>query len=147
MAIPKNIDVFNKVVAETFIRLYDNFPRPIDLDPLEIGMSVLLKEEIQEESEEFKILIGTPEGAIDFLVAENFIRFKPENRHLGKLFYPDSVLTAKGLALLNLVPDSVNEARDRRSYIERIKALTADGLKAAIPEAIGSVIGGLLGAG
>jgi hypothetical protein len=100
------------------------------------------------DSEEMKILVGTPEATLDFLVAEGFVRFSPENRHLGGgLMFPDSVLSAKGLALLNRVPASVDEAKDRRTYIERIRSAASNGLKTAIPEAIGSLVGGLLSAG
>jgi hypothetical protein len=147
MSIPVHIDIFNKVVAKVLMELYDNFPRPIDLDPMLIGMGIVINEGLDSESEQFKALVGTPEATIDFLVTEDFIRFDPSLRHLGKLMFPEAVLTAKGLALLHRVPGSVDTTLDRRTYIERIKSAAANGVKAAVPETIGALVGGLLGAG
>lgn len=147
MTIPTHIDIFNKVVAKVFLQLYDNFPRSVDLDPTLIGMDIVLSEGLESGSEEFKALVGTPEATIDFLVIEGFIRFDPTSRYIGKLSFPEAVLTAKGLALLQRVPESVDSTIDRRTYIERIKSATVNGVKAALPEAIGALVVGLLGAG
>lgn len=148
MTIPKHIDIFNKVVAKALLVLYDNFPRPLDLDPMLIGMDIVFSEGLDADSEEMKVLVGTPEATLEFLVAEGFVRFKPENRYMGgALKFPDAVLTARGLALLNRVPTSVDEAMDRRTYIERFRSAASNGLKTAIPEAIGSLVGGFLAAG
>jgi hypothetical protein len=146
MSIPVHIDIFNKVVAKVLMELYDNFPRPTDLDPMLIGMGIVLSEGLDSESEQFKALVGTPEATIDFLVTEGFVRFDPGLRTLGKLTFPEAVLTARGLALLHRVPESVDATLDRRTYIERFKSAAADGVKAAIPETIGALVGGLLGA-
>lgn len=147
MTVPIHIDIFNKVTAKVLLQLYDNFPRPVDLDPALIGMDIVLSERLESDSEELKALVGTPEATIDFLVSEGFVRFDPAGRYIGKLSFPEAVLTAKGLALLQRVPESVDSTIDRRTYVQRIKSATADGVKAAVPEVIGALVGGLLGAG
>lgn len=147
MPVPTHIDVFNKVVAKTMLLLYDNFPRPIDLDPVSIGLEIIWAEELDVESDQYKALVGTPESTIDFLANEGFIKYDPSLRTIGRLSFPEARLTAKGLLLLNQVPESVDESKDRRSRAERIKSATSTGIKTVAPEVIGALVSGLLKGG
>lgn len=90
-----NIDEFNRAVGLTLDRLYQAFPLPIALHV----------EELDEGADEH--LLGVYGATIKFLLAEGFIRGGTSIRDYRST--PNVVLTAKGLAILNAVPDSIQE--------------------------------------
>ena len=147
MSTPPNIEVFNQVAAHTFVRLYEAFPSPVDLDPVVIGIGVVLKEQYEPESAHHKTLVNSTSDAIQYLIDESFIRLAGGAGDLGFRGFQSVVLTSKGFSLLQKTPESVDPTIDRRSYFDRLKSATASGVKTAAPEAIGAIIARLLGAG
>jgi len=147
MAVSPNIEVFNQVAARTFVRLYEAFPSPIDLDPGLIGMDVVLEEKYAPDSAHHNSLVGSTSDTIQYLIDESFIRLTGGAQDLSFRGFQGAVLTSKGFSLLQLTPESVDTSVDRRSYFERLKTATATGTKVVATEAIGALIARLLAAG
>lgn len=147
MAVPANIEVFNQVAARTFVRLYEAFPSPIDLDPMLIGMDVILEEKYEPDSAQHSFLVSSASDTIKYLIDEGFIRLTRGYQDLGFRGVKGAVLTSKGFALLQNAPESIDSSVDRRSYFERLKAATASGVKAITSDAVGALVARLLSGG
>ncbi|MGY0505410.1 hypothetical protein [Luteimonas sp. e5] len=146
MATPANIEVFNVVSARVFVELYESFPTPITIDPALTGLNVLFEQEYGPESDEYKHLASSAHSTIQFLLDEGFIRKSSGPEHFDQRGFQNLVLTSKGFSLLQKTPESVDESQDRRSYFERLRALTGAGVRVIATEAIGPVISSLMGA-
>ena len=144
---PPNIKVFNQVAAKVLVQLHDSFPTPVNIDPLVVGMDVVLEEEYVPESAEYKHLVTAAEATIRFLIDENFVRIAHGPQYLEVRGFQNIVLTSKGFSLLQRTPESIDSTVDRRSYFERFKSLTASGAKVVASEAVGPLIARFLGSG
>ena len=147
MSIPANIKVFNQVVAKVLVLLHDAFPTPTNIDPLIVGMDIVLEEKYDTDSEEHKHLVTAAEATVQFLIDENFIRVAAGAQYLEVRGFQNIVLTSKGFSLLQKAPESIDSNVDRRSYFERFRSYTASGAKVVATEAIGPVVARFLGAG
>jgi hypothetical protein len=147
MSPPANIKVFNQIVAKVFVLLHDAFPTPTNIDPLIVGMDIVLEEKYESESAEHKHLVTAAEATVQFLIDENFIRVAAGPQYLEVRGFQNVVLTSKGFSLLQKTPESINSNVDRRSYFERFRSYTASGAKVVATEAIGPVVAHFLGAG
>ena len=147
MSTPPNIEVFNQVAARVLVRLYEAFPTPINVDPLLVGMDVILEEKYETDSPHHDHLVTAADATVQFLIDEDFIRLVGGPTYLEVRGFQNVVLTTKGFALLQKTPDSIDNTVDRRSYFERLKSVTASGAKVIATEAIGPLIARILGAG
>lgn len=147
MSTPPNIEVFNYVVAEVFVRLYATFPVPTTINPLDIVIRTALKEQYEENSPQQERFLNSIEATVQFLIDEKFIRIAGGPQYLEVRGFQNVVLTSKGFALLQKTPEAIDSNVDRRSYISRLKSATVSGAKVVATESIGSLVAGILGAG
>jgi len=147
MSIPANIEVFNVVAAKVLVLLYEAFPTPANVNPLAIGLDVLLGKNYGTDSPQYKHLITSAEASVQFLIDEGFIRVAKGPRYAEVRGFQNIVLTSKGFALLQKTPEAVDSTVDRRSYFERLKSATVEGTKVVAKESIGAVVARMLGAG
>jgi hypothetical protein len=147
MSTPANIEVFNLVAAQVLVRLYEAFPTPTNIDPMVIGLGVLLEETYDPESPQYQHLLTAADATVQFLIDEHFIRIGSGPQYLEVRGFQNVVLTSKGFSLLQKTPEAVDGSVDRRSYFERLKAVTLSGAKVLATEAIGPIVARLLGAG
>ena len=147
MSTPANIEVFNLVAAKVFICLYEAFPTPTNINPLEIVISAVLEEKYDTESPQYKHLLTAADATVQFLIDESFIRIAGGPQYIEVRGFQNVVLTSKGFALLQKTPEAVDSTVDRRSYIERLTSATVSGAKVVASESIGSLVARLLGAG
>ena len=69
---PRNIEIFNRVVAVTLVKLYESFPNPIALTAEDIGQEA--GEGFTEDIvEQLQLVMETAENTITFLAEEGFI--------------------------------------------------------------------------
>jgi hypothetical protein len=137
----RNIEIFEQVVARTLLKLYENFPSPIDLEPMGVGVEVVQGTEMTEE-EMAPIILHTAGHSIEFLVREGFITFNPRNRTLSGPEFPDAVLTLKGFQLLGQIPESVDASIDRRTLVQQLGEAVESGAKASIGDAVKNILAG-----
>jgi len=119
---PSNIDDFNRGAALVLERLYQAFPR-------EVYVKV---EELDPGAADQRLT--TYAATMDFLLREGFIHGRKIAD--GRAPYR-AVLTSKGLAVLNSVPDALKE---RTTLGTRIGAALKTGTKEAVNSAISQVI-------
>ena len=146
MTTPANIEVFNQVAAKTFVRLYETFPAPTNIDPTLVGVDIILEEKYEPGTAHHDALIAATEATIQFLIDEDFIRIAQGPTYLEHRGFQNLVLTSKGFSLLQKTPESIDSTIDRRSYIDRLKSLTTSGAKTVASEAVGPLIARILGA-
>lgn len=117
-----NIEKFNKCAAELFGLLYENFP---------IGTDIKINQFPEYNNpENSEIFFST----IDFLESEGFLKCK--EKYYGA--YCGVVLTSKGFAVLNLIPEAINNSKETLG--DKVKSVLKtgkdEGLKAVIREII-----------
>ena len=109
-----NIDKFNEMVVQLFSRLYEEFPREIDVEFKELTAT----SDLQERR------IYT-DGVI-FLIREKFITVKCVNNVRNR--FEDVVLTSKGLSVLNSSPECLeHQITIGESITEVLKTGVKDG--------------------
>jgi hypothetical protein len=118
-----NIDEFNMAVAMILDRLYKSFPAPV----------VIHVEELDSGADEH--LLDVYASTVKFLLDEGFIRGDKSIREYKST--PNVVLTTKGLAVLNSVPDPLQE---RTPLGQRVSGALKSGTKEAINAVISQVI-------
>ncbi|TBW31898.1 hypothetical protein E0E54_20750 [Azotobacter chroococcum] len=166
----KNIASFNSCAAVVLSSLYDSFPVPTQLDSWSLQpkdaanktLSIYSDHRNEElESNEIDENLRVYRWTIQFLIHEGFIRDLDEER-LEKIqryngnapirapaapIFPALALTAKGLALLNAIPNSISEKN--QSFIERIKAAlkehSENGVREVITAFISQAVTGIIG--
>jgi|LGOV01.1.fsa_nt_gb hypothetical protein len=124
-----NMDGFNKCAALIFDLLYKNFPIETDI------IVDNLAQHIDEESRDDYF------ATIRFLERERFIRYKTAvyGGFIG------AVLTAKGLAILNITPDAIKEKGTIAKRISNaLKTGSTEAVRVAIQQAIKASVSGLL---
>jgi hypothetical protein len=115
-----NMDDFNKGAALIFAKLYDSFPKPLGFAVKEIDAEASLDTLINYEE------------TMNFLKAERFIDFQIVSGFSGTTDYHRVVLTSKGLAALNLVPDVLQS--NKPSLGRQITDLAKGGGKSFLTE-------------
>jgi len=138
--IPENIEAFNRVSLELFARLYDSFPKPLNIDPTvanKIGFAAVPQEANDEQSWK----IGTMGvDVIEWLAEEQFLRYEPDpNQRHG--YFGKVRLTLKGLTILGYVPFPPQSAAQKETLIKKVKNALASSAGTAGSESIRLVVG------
>ena len=147
MSTPPNIEVFNQVAAKVLVQLYEAFPTSVNIDPMLIGMDLILEEKYESGSPHHDHLMTAAEATVQFLIDENFLRLAAGSTSMSVRGFQNVVLTSKGFSLLQKTPEAIDSSVDRRTYFERLKSVTASGAKVVATETIGPLIARILGAG
>lgn len=138
---PPNIDAFNRVVAETLVTLYDEFPNPMELDGQKIGERVVRKLNAGDDEQTFKIIASIAPETIEFLVSEGFLSFRKDMRNMdGAGKFPQARLTLRGLTLLGQVPEGVSPKGDSPTLAQRLRQAMSQGATQAISTAVGNLL-------
>ncbi len=121
-----NMDAFNDFASKIFDRLYSEFPKELE---------ILVKDFVdkQDGGDQHAIFSGT----MSFLEREGFIVFQNPTHEGIRRIYGGSALTAKGLTILDAIPDSV---KGSESFIQKIRTGIAAGGGEAVKAAIQSLI-------
>ncbi|WP_124625738.1 hypothetical protein [Burkholderia sp. Bp9012] len=134
----KNIDDFNNCVANIMGRLYENFPKQIQLSANTFHTFEDFAEDDPEEEKHRKVKEGyelyvTYFHSALFLLDEGFIR---GTRSITHTVIDDCVLTSKGLAKLQSVPKSIRDKKNSLSAGELFASLGKDVFKTTASEAV-----------
>jgi hypothetical protein len=125
---------FNRVSLELFARLYDSFPKPLNIGPTEaneIGFSAAPQEADYEQSWN----IGTlGVDVIEWLAEEQFLRYEPDPNHRHGYFWKVR-LTLKGLTILGYVPSTL-QSEQKETLIKKVKRAMESGAGTAGSESI-----------
>ena len=132
MAEPDNIDFFNLFTIAIFDRLYNSFPTPIQVNAV-LMASELIPEKTSEEARHKKL--QSAGYALSFLAEEGFVTYKDARPNVGQ--FVGVRLTAKGLAVLNSVPGSIEKSEP---LIGRIRKILTGGVKEAGNESIRQIV-------
>lgn len=137
--IPENIEAFNRVSLELFVRLYDSFPKPFNIDPTvanKIGFAAVPQEATEEQAWNIGTL-GT--DVIEWLAEEGFLRYEPDPNHQHGYFWKVR-LTLKGLTILGYVPSALQSTEQKEALITKVKRVLASGAATASSESIKLVV-------
>jgi hypothetical protein len=99
MANSENVDRFNKIASEAFAMLYESFPIPLNFDPTDFDIPKGEHGEVQQTDWNFVVAV------IDWLDEEGY--FRKQSRSMEGSYY-EAVLSSKGLAVLRLIPDALD---------------------------------------
>jgi len=139
----RNIEIFNRVVAVTLVKLYESFPNPIPLAAADIGHEA--GEGFTEDIvEQMQLVMETAGNTITFLAEEGFLRFDPNSRCLSGPEFPDTRLTLNGFTLLGKVPEGVDQTIDRRSFVDQLRDVAEEGSKATASKVVQSLFTGAI---
>jgi hypothetical protein len=108
---PDNIQRFNDIASQVFALLYEAFPRPAHLGPEHFGITKDLDGTPTWRDEDFQPIARV----VDWLADEGFLRMQSN----GLLGFHDAVLTQKGLAAMQSVPDAVSGASSLGSQMTK----------------------------
>lgn len=132
MAIPENIEAFNRICLALFDKLYSAFPVPVEIDVKGIAMSAVPQDASYQMAWDVLSMGGE---VINFLAEEGFLT------HKGALLdgsqFIQVRLTMKGLAVLGHVPTSVEK---QEPLISKIRGVVGGGLKEAGGEVVRQLI-------
>ena len=145
---PRNIQIFEELVARILDRLYREFPNPCLLNVSAIGHEVSELLESPEE-ENFRIVLEDSANSMGFLVKEDFVAFSPNRRTLDQsvTIFPEAVLTLKGFTLLGAIPSAVDETVERRPIAQQLSEALDDGARATVGELIKKLFFGAMSVG
>ena len=133
--IQKNIEVFNHIVLHVLIKLYDSFPKPIDIDPDKIGLDA--RPDATDRDEVWETMENSAH-TLDWLEQEGFITVesKPTANHF---YYSGTRLTLKGLTLLGYTPASAIDEKDNDTLINRAKRVFSRAAEQSATEVVGKL--------
>lgn len=134
---PRNIELFERVTTRTLIKLYENFPSPLDLDAHAVGAEST--EDARDVEEAFETIVVYSWDSIMFLVREGFIHYESRADDRRRCTVHRAVLTMKGLTLLGRVPRVVDTNVDSRSLIEQLKSATENGARETVEKLLQSM--------
>lgn len=113
-----NIDFFNKFTLALLAHLYSKFPVPCDLNSINFAATLVAS----DSTEEIFNFIGDAHHTVRFLEKEGYIDYSTLHTDTG--IFSQAILTSKGLAVLNSVPDSLVS---KEAIIDRIKSTLEKG--------------------
>ena len=126
-----NGEAFNGISTIAFAKLYESFPRPIDLHGNDLAAVYAEKAGIEDE-ESLQQLFDLGDHSLHWLVSEGFIRYAAHLRTLdNNPSHPGAVLTLRALDVLRKRPDAINEESSKTIGERAGEALIA-GTKTAI---------------
>lgn len=132
MAVPANIDRFNKVTLVVLDTLYQSFPVPIELNTAKIAMETLPENADYDESFQASEPVF---WTIEFLKKEGFIEYSDSTCD-GTTFV-QARLTTKSLAMLGQSPSALEP---QISISDKVRGVVKGGIKEASAEAIKKVV-------
>lgn len=128
--IPANIDQFNRTALTLFSRLYDRFPAPTDIEPLDLGLSGIPDDASDVQALSYAV---RAEHVISWLEEEGFIRV--QDRDLGGKFYGVR-LSLRGLTVLGYIPTVLKQGEEPETMITKVKRALSSGAEKAGAEAV-----------
>jgi hypothetical protein len=128
----ENIEFFDRFTLALLGHLYSEFPTPVEIETRSLGAG-LLPDDINPEVA--YNLLASVDHAVNFLEEEKFITHK--GTYLEGGTFLQVRLTAKGLAVLNSVPESLE---GRETLAARIHGLLSGGAKAAGTESVKQLV-------
>lgn len=133
MATPSNIDVFNETVGKTFAFLYESFPRKVTIDVCALtGVSAPTFEEkdpaVRKQKHEALVLRYY---SIEWLIAAGYVSADA----VPFESFDKAVLTAKGLELLKLDPESLKQSLGDK-LVDATKSGAIDAIKSTASSAL-----------
>lgn len=134
----RRMEYFNLYCLKLLQHLHAEFPIPTKLSDEQLMIDFVVEDNIAAgEMIVHHHMLG---HILDFLKREGFIEFS--DRSLDGHFY-NVRLTMRGLAVLGAVPDSLNQAPERRPIIKRINSLFEKGIDAGTSKAAEELVGGI----
>lgn len=148
MSNPRNIEIFEQLVARILNRLYAEFPNPTGLDVRSIGYEVAEALDSNDE-ESFRILTSDAENAMRFLAKEGFVEFDQRRGSLSdpSTTFPEALLTLKGLALMGATPAAVDASVERRPIAQQLSDALDEGARTTVGDLVKKLFLGALSAG
>ncbi|MBA3756140.1 MAG: hypothetical protein H0X02_07945 [Nitrosomonas sp.] len=138
---PRNIEIFDRITAYTFIKLYESFPIPQNLYLEEIYHEAV--QGCTDENEAFQIYTSYITSTISFLADEKFIQYDQNTNPMqSSPEYFGVRLTLKGFSLLGATPKTVIEKTNntpQSSFIELLKSSFSTGTKSALSDIVKSL--------
>ncbi|VWX35564.1 conserved hypothetical protein [Limnobacter sp. 130] len=144
----KNIEIYEELSALTMAKLYDQFPRSVDIDPM--ALAILLPDDLWSESTEMvdgnpnhhqyirgKSPAGLAVPTIKWLASSGLITYA--RLHNG--IFEETAFTPKGFELASKNSSSMKRVAKYLSDLGKGvgKELLMDGIKSAIKELIQSI--------
>lgn len=115
-----HIDAFNRIVLKLFIRLYDAFPHPQNINiqtATDLGFD-LFKRDIKEDE---NVNVGTvANDMMEWLREEGFIRYDPDPNYRPGTFWKVR-LTLKGVTVLGYTRASLRKTDPMEPLIQKAK--------------------------
>ncbi len=128
-----NIDKFSFAASKIMVELYDSFPVPINLNVRQLNPE--LSEAFDEESQRD---INVYRHTFHFLKREGFV--VNDNKEVkDSHIFRDSVLTVKGLATLNKVPDTLKD-KSASTFAEQLQDMKSKGVMLASNAGLNAII-------
>lgn len=116
---PSNFDIFNQITLFTLVKLFDEFPVPIDIDP-ELNAIHAFEEQKNLDVDETWELMDIGRETLNWLESEGFMSIATKTLD-GKC---DGVrLTLKGLSILGY---SVGAQNESQTLIDKAKEALED---------------------
>jgi hypothetical protein len=136
---PDNIEFFNLFTVALFDQLYASFPTPININAQDVASELLADE--PEDTAWYKKAQAAGH-AVAFLSREDFITHRDARAERG--MFLGVCLTAKGLAVLNATPGSLEKSEP---LINKVRAAVAGGAKEVGKETLRQLVQSILVAG
>lgn len=136
---PTGMDSFNVVTLRLLDRLYDSFPRPLDINhdvASDIGFSAVPADATEEQAWE----IGTmTTDVVEWLAEEGFLRYEKDPNHKYGVFWKVR-LSLKGLTILGSIPTAVKAKIATEPLISKIKDILKSGSQKVASESAKFVV-------
>ncbi|WP_421567335.1 hypothetical protein [Stenotrophomonas sp. PD6] len=132
---PRKVELFDHITAVVLAKLYEGFPTPIDLSPIEIGAEVA--EQVESEEQEAFDMGELVHDTVTFLEEQNLLSVGVRAENTGPIQpFMDVRLTAAGLAILGqeATPLAFAGTQTPQSWGARLRAALAT------PETLGAVV-------
>jgi len=134
-----HIDAFNRIVLKLFIRLYDAFPHPQNINiqtATDLGFD-LFKRDIKEDE---NVNVGTvANDMMEWLREEGFIRYDPDPNYRPGTFWKVR-LTLKGVTVLGYTRASLRKTDPMEPLIQKAKHVITSAETPSGTEAVRRVV-------
>lgn len=144
--VPRNIEIFNRVVGLVLSDLYEAFPSSIDIDTSSVGARAS-EGFTTDQGEILKLITTDCTEVVTFLAEEGFVRYRADWGDLSGKTMHSVRLTMKGLAVLGRVPAVVDESEDRRTLGTQIREAVHEGASQSLSGLVSQAFGAFVGAG
>lgn len=135
---PTGMDSFNLVTLRLLDRLYDSFPRPLNISrdvANEISFSA-----VPDATEEQAWEIATmATDVVEWLAEEGFLRYEKDPNHKHGVFWKVR-LSLKGLTILGSIPAAVQTKEVKQPLIAKVKDILKSGSEKVASESTKLVV-------